>query len=121
MTVITTAELAAMRAVADDFLPDLCTIATPTASVDATGSPIETFANTYTSVACRLDPTGAGDEAVMNLALEGQSSWWLNIPYDQPIDEAYQVVHDSRTYQIKSVWDTQSYRTIRRALMVRVG
>lgn len=121
MTVITAAELAAMRAVADDYFPDTCTIATPTASVDATGSPIETFANTYTSVACRLDPTGAGDEAVMNLALEGQSSWWLNIPYDQAIDETYQVIHGGTTYQVKSVWAGQSYATIRRALLVRVG
>lgn len=121
MTVITAAELAAMRAVADDFFPDTCTIQTPTASVDATGSPVETFANTYTGVACRLDPTGAGDERVMNLALEGQSTWWLNIPYDQVIDETYQVVHGGVTYQVKSVWAGQSYATIRRALLVRVG
>src|SRR3990172_6888232 len=121
MTALTSQELTDMRAIADDFFPDLCTIQVPTASVDSTGSPIETFASTYTSVACRVDPAGAGDEAVMNLALEGQSAWWLNIPYSQAIDETYQVIHDSRTYQIKSVWDTQSYRTIRRALMVIVG
>jgi len=121
MTALTTDELTDMRAIADDFFPDLCTIQTPTAGVDATGSPTETFVNTYTSVTCRLDPAGAGDEAVMNLALEGRSSWWLNIPYDQAIDETYQVVHDGTIYQIKSVWDTHSYSTIRRALLVRTG
>ena len=108
MTAISAAELAAMRAVADDFFPDTCTIQTPTAGVDSTGSPTETFANTYTGVACRLDPAGAGDEAVMNLALEGQSAWWLNIPYDQAIDETYQVVHGGVTYQVKSIWAGQS-------------
>ena len=121
MTALTTDELTDMRAIADDFFPDTCTIQTPTAGVDATGSPTETFVNTYTPVACRLDPAGAGDEAVMNLALEGRSSWWLNIPYDQAIDETYQVVHDGTIYQIKSVWDTHSYSTIRRALLVRTG
>ena len=121
MTVLTAQELTDMRAVADDFLPDTCTIQTPTAGVDSTGSPTETFASTYTSVACRVDPAGAGDEMVRNLALEGQSAWWLNIPYDQAIDETYQVIHGGVTYQIKSIWAGQSYATIRRALMVRVG
>lgn len=121
MTVITTAELTAMRAVADDFFPDTCTIQTPTQTVDGTGSPIESFADTYTNVACRLDPTGAGDEAVMNLALEGKSTWWLNIKYDQAIDETYQIVHSSTTYQVKAIWAGQSYATIRRALLVRVN
>lgn len=120
MTVITAAEMASMRDIADSFFPDTCSIGVATQGVDSTGSPTENFTPTYTGVACRVDPAD-GDEEIRNMALEGQSSWWLNIPYDQPIDETYQVIHDSRTYQIKNVWDTQSYRTIRRALMVRVG
>ena len=121
MTVITADELTSMRTFGDDFFPDTCTIQTPTQSVDATGSPIETFANTYTSVACRVDPANSGSEQVKSLALEGKSSWWLNIPYNQAIDETYQVIHSGVTYQIVFVVDTQSYSTIRRALMVRVN
>lgn len=120
MTVVTASEMADMRAIADDFFPDTCSIGTAAQGVDSTGSPTETFTATYTNVPCRVDPAD-GDEEIRNLALEGQSSWWLNIPFDQPIDETYQVIHSSITYQIKSIWDTQSYRTIRRALMVRVG
>lgn len=118
---ITAAELAAMRDIADTFLPDTCTVQTITGGVDSTGSPVDTFANTYTNVPCRVDPASPGDEAVMSNALEGQSAWWLNIKYDQAIAIEYQVVHAGVTYQIKGVWDTQSYRTIRRALMVRVN
>lgn len=121
MTALTSQELTDMRTVADDFFPDTCTIQTPTQSVDATGSVVETFANTYTSVACRLDPTGSGDESVRNLGLEGASTWWINISYDQAIDETYQVIHGGTTYQVKSIWAGQSYSTIRRALLVRVG
>jgi hypothetical protein len=121
MTVISTAELTAMRAIADDFFPDTCTIQVPTSAVDASGSVVETFANTYTLVPCRLDPTGSGDEAVNNLALQGASSWWLNVPYDQTLDETYQVIHGGVTYQVKYIWIGQSYATIRRALLVRVG
>lgn len=120
MTVITAAEMASMRDIADSFFPDLCSVGTVSQGVDSTGSPTETFTATYADVPCRVDPAD-GDEEIRNMALEGQSAWWLNIPWTQPIDETYQVIHDSRTYQIKSVWDTQSYRTIRRALMVRVG
>lgn len=120
MTELSAQELADMREMANDFFPDLCSIGVVTQGVDSTGSPTETFTATYTGVACRVDPAD-GDEEIRNMALEGQSSWWLNIAWDQPIDETYQVIHDSRTYQIKNVWDTQSYRTIRRALMVRVG
>lgn len=122
MTVITTQELTDMRAVADNFFPDTCTIQTPTGSVDATGSPIETFADTYTGVACRLDPakTQTG-EAVGNMALEAESAWWFNIPYDQAIDVTYRVVHGGVTYYVKAVWAGQSYATIRRALLARVN
>ena len=119
-SVVTAAELAAMRAVADDYFPDTCTIQVPTNSVDVTGSPTVTFASTYTGVACRLDPA-SGSEVVRNLALEGESTWWLNIPYDQTIDITYRVVHSGKTYEIKAVWDTHSYSTIRRALLTRVN
>lgn len=121
MSGLTTKELADMQTIADDFFPDTCTISVPTAGVDSTGSPTVTWADTYTSVACRLDPTGAGDETVRSLALEGQTTWWLNIPYDQSIDETYKVTHGGVTYQIKSIWAGQSYATIRRALLVRVN
>ena len=120
MTTISAAELAAMRDVADDFLPDTCTIQVLTNTVDSTGSPTQSFANTYTGVACRLDPA-AGNEIVRNLALEGESTWWLNIPYSQAIDITYRVVHGGETYEVRAVWDTHSYSTIRRALLVRVN
>lgn len=121
MTALSAKELSDMRTIADDWLPDLCTIQTPTQSTGDMGGITESFANTYTSVACRVDPMGAGDESLVNEALEGQSGWWLNVPHDQDVDITYRVVHDSVTYQIKSVVDTQSYRTIRRAAMVRVN
>ena len=121
MTVLTAKELADMRLVADDFLPDTCTIQTVTKTVDALGGITHTWANTYTSVACRIDPTNSGNEVVSNLALEGQATWWLNIPYTQAIDIEDRVIHDSVTYEVAHVWDTHSYKTIRRAILVRVN
>ncbi len=121
MTELSAQELTDMRAIADDFFPDTCTIQTPTASVGAMGGIADSYANTYTDVACRLDPQGVGGEAVVNEALEGESSWMLNIAYDQDIDITYRVIHDSVEYEIVRVSDTQSYRTIRRASLTRVN
>lgn len=122
MTALSAKELTDMRAVADDFLPDTCTIQTPTAATGAMGGISESFANTYTGIACRLDPASTeGSERITNEALEGRSMWVLNIPYDQDIDITYRVVHSSVTYEVRSVWDTHSYSTIRRASLVRVN
>lgn len=122
MTALSTKELTDMRTVADDFFPDTCTIQAPTNSTGAMGGGSISYANTYTSVACRVDPMGAGaGESIMSEALEGRSQFMLNIPHDQDIDITYRVVHDSVTYEVASVVDTQSYRTIRRAVLMRVN
>lgn len=117
---IGTDELASLRGVADDFLPDTCTIQTKTTTTGAMGGIAETYADTYPNVYCRLDPAGAGDEAVVNFTTEGKSTWYLNIKHDQAITIADRVVHDSQTYEVARVMDTNSYRTIRRAILVRV-
>ena len=116
---ITTNELAQLRANADDWLPDTCTIQTATESVDATGGGSIAWANTYTSVACRLAPL-TGQEAVRNYALEGQSTWRLSVKYDQALTVENRVVFDSDTYEVKYVEDDHSNRTLRRAILVRV-
>jgi hypothetical protein len=121
MTELTAQELTDMRTIADDFFPDTCTIQTPTGSTGAMGGIANSYANTYTDVSCRLDPQGVGGETIVNEALEGKSAWMLNIPYDQDIDITYRVVHDSKEYEVVRVSDTQSYKTIRRALLTRVN
>lgn len=122
MTALSAKELSDMRTVADDFFPDTCTIQTATSSTGAMGGIADSYANTYTDVTCRLDPASSeGSEAIVNEALEGRSMWILNIPYDQAIAIGNRVVHSSVTYEVRSVWDTHSYSTIRRASLVRVN
>lgn len=121
MTALSAKELSDMRAVADDYFPDICTIQTKTTSTGSMGGISESYANTYTGVACRLDPGGGASEAIVNFALEGRSTWMLNIPYDQAIAIEDRVVHNSETYEVVGVVDTQSYSTIRRAMLVRVN
>lgn len=120
-SVVTADELTKMRAMADDYFPDTCTIQTRTESVDALGGVTYTWANTYTGVACRLDPVYTGrSKGVSNLTLESKSEWMLNIPHDQAISAEDRVAYDGKTYEVTTVVDTQSYRTIRRAELRRV-
>ena len=116
---IGTQELADLRSVADNYLPDTCTIQTKATTAGAMGGIVEAYTNTYTNVACRLDPKSGG-EAVINFTVEGNTVWMLNIPYDQAIAVTDRVVHSSKTYEVKRVVDTNSYVTIRRAELVRV-
>jgi hypothetical protein len=121
MTELTTQELTDMRVIADDFFPDVCAIRTPAITIGAMGGITTAWDNTYTDVACRLDPESGGSEAVVNLALEGKSTWILNIPFDQAIEIDYKVRHQSLEYDIVRINDTHSYSTIRRALLTRVN
>lgn len=121
MTAISTKELTKMRAIADDFLPDTCTIATQTQTVDALGGVSISYANTYTLVKCRLDPIGeSGSERISAAEFAAGSQWMLNIPYDQAITVKDQITHSSKTYEVVRVWDTHSYSTIRRASLKRI-
>lgn len=126
MTKLTTKELTDMRAVADDFFPDTCTISIPGSDTkDALGGIVEGTPTIYTNVACRLDPgasgSGQGRKSIVNDAIEAMSQWVLNIPYDQAIAVDATVTHSSKTYHVKALMDTHSYSTIRRAALIRVN
>jgi hypothetical protein len=121
MTVLTDQELTDMRTIADDFFPDTCTIQTVTVSLGAMGGISNSYGDTYENVPCRVDPADSGAEGIVNEALEGRSGWWLNIPYDQAIAIEDRVIHSGITYEVRSVRDTNSYSTIRRAMLERVN
>lgn len=118
---LTDQELASMRDTVEAWLPGACTIQTGTDGVDALGAPTTTYANTYTSVPCRVDPAGEGSEAVRSFALEGVSAWILNIPYDQAISIKMRVVYGGVTYQVRGVIDNQSFNLNRQAVIVRIN
>lgn len=122
MTELTAQELADMRTIADDFFPDVCAIRTPTVTIGAMGGLATTWDNTDTDVPCRLDPDDRrGSETIVNEAVEGRSTWVLNIPFDQNINLTYKIRHQGAEYDITNVVDTSSYVTIRRVALTRVN
>jgi hypothetical protein len=114
-------ELAKLRDNAEDWLPDTCTIQTPSGGVDSTGGITLTFVDTYTNVPCRIDPsTQKGGETVRNFSLEGKSLYTGSFKCTQGLDPSYRVVHSSTTYEIEQVLDNNSWVTLNRAYLVKV-
>jgi SPP1 family predicted phage head-tail adaptor len=120
MSSLTAAELASMRDHADNLLGDTCTIQTKAVTLDSTGNPTESYTNTYTSVACRLDAVSGRGERALWGRLAAVSDWILSIKYDQTISEADRVIYGGTTYFVTAVEDAHTWRTIRRAGLRRV-
>jgi len=117
---LTSSELSDMRSMADDWLPDTCTIQAATEGVDALGGGSLSWADTYTAVSCRVAPIRQGQEGVSSYALQGRSAWVLSVAYDQALTVEDRITYGGDTYEVESVEDDHSNRTLRRAIVVRV-
>ena len=118
---LSTLELSQLRADAEVYLPDTCTLQTVTRTVDSVGGWADTWADTYTSVACRLSPMVFNQPEKINAAqMSSTTRWVLSVAHDQALNATMRCVHDSATYEIEHVEDTHSNRTARRAYLRRV-
>jgi len=118
---LTTLELAQLRADQLDYWPDTCTIQTVTQTRDTQGGWTETWANTYTSVACRVAPMlSQQQEEIQGEQVQALSRWVLTVAHNQALSEAMRVVHDSETYEVDHLEDTHSNRTAKRAYLRRL-
>ena len=117
---LSTQELTQLRADAADYFPDTCTIQTVTRAEDDTGGYSESWANTYTGVACRMAPIRSDQpERVEGDQVQALSRWILTVAHDQAMDETMRVVHDGETYEVAHLEDTHSNRTAKRAYLRR--
>ena len=118
---LSTLEIAQLRADQSDYRPDTCTIQTETRTSDGQGGWTSTWANTYTSVACRLAPVQLGQGELMEGdQIAALSAWVLSVAHNQTVDETMQVVHDGETYQVTRLEDTHSNRTAKRCYLRRL-
>lgn len=121
MTGLSALELSQLRNDQTDYWPDTATIQTVTRTRDDQAGWTEAWANTYTSVPCRLSPeTASQAERQAAGQIQAVTNWVFTVAHNQAIDETMRVVHDSQTYEVVRVEDTHSHRTARRAHLVRV-
>lgn len=120
---LTTAELAQIRADVDDLLPDTCDILELIRTSDSAGGWSETWgtATAGTAVSCRFDlMQSAGVENVDNAALTPYTRAVLSLPYDTTITTENRVKVSSVNYAVTSVNINQSSIGVRRVMLERV-
>ncbi len=119
---LTTTELAQMRADLLQMLPDTCVIYSATQAVDAQGAISKTWAASGTA-ACRLDaPRNVSQDGmqISGAALQAFRRYTLTLPYDTTIVEGQRVVHGGETYTATNVDTDKSWPVSRRVFLERV-
>ena len=121
---LSTLELNQLRLDTEDLLPDTCTIQTLTRTKDAIGGWANTWANTYTSVVCRIWKVVAGSQRGREPIVGDQptevTSWVMNVHWDQTLDNTMRVTHGGHTYEVNELNNDGTQLVHRRALLTRI-
>lgn len=120
---LSSADLASMRAAIAELLPDTCNILTLTYTSNGMGGGSETWGTASASVACRLDiQTGQVDkgELVYADALRPFQQTILSLPYNTTILTSDRVEHGGLTYNVSRVNTDQSWIAVKRVILERV-
>lgn len=115
---LSTAELAQLRADAEAYLPDTCTIQQKVTARTTDGGFTFAYTTRTANAECRL----AGLTSSQGEMLEGDKAtaltrWVLTLHYDQAVIETDRIVHDGATFEISHLEDTHSNRTARRVYL----
>ena len=116
---LSTYELAQTRLDTEDYLPDTCTIQTRSNAPDGMGGQTVTWANTYTSVPCRVWQK-TGRESAVGDQPTAVTRWVINLHWDQAIDNTMRVVHGGFTYEVNDLNNDGTGLLQRRAWMTRL-
>ncbi len=118
---LTTTELAQLRADALATLPDTCAILRPTATTDADGDSAETWGTAVASVACRLDPFLWRDWRGLVAEREVNRTYFvLTLPFDADLRDGDRVVFNGDALEVMQRYDLHSSRIVLRAYVARV-
>lgn len=118
-------ELAAMRAVGLDSLPDTCSILRSTTSSDGRGGTEDVWAAVYTAVPCRMAPIASTQSGAIedNIAgrIAGENVWTLTLGWDQDIATSDRVLYDGRTFEISYIGADRSWQIVKRVGLVELS
>jgi len=115
MTALTTAMLAQMRAQIEATLGATVVIQTVSTTSDGAGGFSETWTAAGT-VAGRFDPLPNASQIARTALAEGlKDIYILTMPYNAPISAASRVVANGETYEVRQLWNENTWRSCRRA------
>lgn len=115
---LTSAELAQMRADIAQLLPDTCYIVTLTNVSDGQGG-VTSSRGTAGPYACRLDVI-QGREQVTGGAIQPYTSYMLSLPYDTAIVSTNLVNHNGVDYAVKPPNTNQSWIAVKRVELEKI-
>ena len=119
-TLMQTADLAYVRAQAEQALPTTVHLLELRRTEDQQGGYTESYVLAYRDVPARLAETNGREQAVAG-RLNIEAEYMLTVPYDQAIDSAMRVQHGETVYAVMFVNAGRSYDTTRRAMLKRLG
>jgi hypothetical protein len=117
-------ELTAMRVVANESLPDTCTIQTRTEVDDGAGGIVLSWANTYVEVPCRMAPAiglSAANEDNIGARITGENVWTLTLQFDQGISQTDRVVFANRTFEVTYIGADRTWQILKRVNLVELA
>lgn len=119
---LTTTELAQMRADIAQLLPDTCDVLEVSRASDGAGG----WADTWGTVAggsalpCRLDFPNPGKESVVNATLTPFKSGMVSLAYDKAVTTANRLSISGVIYNVTGVNSGQSWIAVKRVSVERV-
>jgi len=115
--VLTAAQLADMRAMASEALPDTCSILTPTRTPDGMGSESSSWAVSASAVPCRMAPSGLGSNVELERAarVTAVERWTLTLAWDQELTKLDRISYDGKTFEVEDIAADMSYQIHKRA------
>ena len=121
MTALTSAEIDQMRLDAESILDSTCTIQVLTRAGDGMGGWPDTWANTYTGVACLMSvPSRAERTDTSGERFKVHSNWILSVHWDQAVAVGNRVIFGSDTFAVVGVEDDQDMRILRQVDLLRI-
>jgi head-tail adaptor len=119
MTMLTAAELAALRADMANLLPDTCIIQRNSGTVDVYGHVSEAWSNAGTSI-CRFDPFGHAGAGELAEREAMRNYYRLTVTYDADLRPGDRVSFSSDLYEVVELHDDHSLRAVRRAIVSKI-
>lgn len=117
---LTAAELAALRAVQAEALPDECSVMRATETETADGGVSHSRAAVAT-VACRLGALGrSGEERVIAERLSAVTGYVVTLPAETDVRAEDRLTIGARTFEVAAVLATGAWETARRVAAVEI-
>ena len=118
MPLLSSSEVAAMRATCDGTLPDRCAIERPVLSQNDIGEMEETFSPVGTGIECRLAP--ATQKALADFGAQALlvANWVLTLEYDEDLQEGDRVTINPHVFRVVAVNKDYAWQLCLRAALV---